>query len=61
VQGENLVDFSTLGRGGASLAPWHDWDDKLPADVLQLVRERSTALKAGTLQINAGTQKPVGD
>jgi basic membrane lipoprotein Med (substrate-binding protein (PBP1-ABC) superfamily) len=61
VQGENLVDFSTLGRGGASLAPWHDWDDKLPADVLQLVRERSTALKAGTLQINTGTQQPVGD
>jgi basic membrane lipoprotein Med (substrate-binding protein (PBP1-ABC) superfamily) len=61
VQGENLVDFSTLGRGGAALAPWHDWDDKLPADVLQMVRERATALKAGTLQINAGTQKPVGD
>lgn len=61
VQGENLVDFSTLGRGGATLAPWHDWDDRLPADVLQLVRERATALKAGTLHLDVGTGKPVGD
>ena len=61
IQAENLLDFSTLGRGGATLAPWHDWDEKLPADLLQLVRERSSAIKAGRFQVNAGTDLPVGD
>ena len=61
IQAENLLDFSTLGRGGATLAPWHDWDDRLPPEVLQLVRERSAALKAGTFQLKASTEKPVGE
>ena len=61
VQAENLVDFSTLGRGGAALAPWHGWDGRLPADVMQLVREKEKAIKAGTLGLNPGTERPAGD
>jgi len=61
VHAENLVDFSTLGRGGASLAPWHGWDAKLPPDVMQLVREKERALKAGTLVLNPSPERPAGD
>jgi basic membrane lipoprotein Med (substrate-binding protein (PBP1-ABC) superfamily) len=61
VHSENLVDFSTLARGGASLAPWHGWDGRLPADVMQLVREKERALKAGTLVLNPSTERPTGD
>ena len=61
VHAENLVDFSTLGRGGAALAPWHGWDAKLPPDVMQLVREREKALKAGTLVLSPSTERPAGD
>jgi len=61
VHAENLVDFSTLGRGGAGLAPWHGWDGRLPPEVMQLVREKERALKAGTLVLNPSTERPRGD
>jgi basic membrane protein A len=61
VHAENLVDFSTLGRGGAALAPWHGWDAKLPPEVMQLVREKERAFKAGTLVVNPSPERPAGD
>jgi len=61
VTAESFLDFSTLRRGGAALAPWHGWDEKLPADALQFLRERQTALKAGTLVLEVGEERPVGD
>ena len=61
VYAENLVDFSTLARGNAALAPWHGWDGRLPADVMQLMREKERALKAGSLVLNPSTERPTGD
>jgi basic membrane protein A len=61
VRGDSLVDFSRLGRGGVTLAPWHGWEDKLPAEVITLVREKEVALKAGQLEINPSSERPVGD
>ena len=61
VRGESLLDFSAVSRGGTSLAPWHGWDEKLPPGVLDLVREKQVAMKSGTLRIDPGADKPVGD
>jgi basic membrane lipoprotein Med (substrate-binding protein (PBP1-ABC) superfamily) len=61
VHAENLIDFSTLARGGAALAPWHGWDGRLPTDVMQLVREKERALKSGTLVLKPSTERPTGD
>ncbi len=34
---QDLKDFSMVGKGGASLAPFHGMKAKVPADVLALV------------------------
>ena len=61
VHSEKLLDFSTLARGGAALAPWHGWEEKLPAEVLEMVREQAAAIKSGRLTIDVGTERPAGD
>jgi hypothetical protein len=61
VRGESLLDFSAVSRGGTSLAPWHGWDEKFPAGVLDLVRVKQVAMKSGTLRIDPGAEKPLGD
>lgn len=61
VRSENYIDFSSLARGGAVLAPWHGWNDRLPADVLQLVRDKQNAIKTGAIVIAPSADRPVGD
>lgn len=40
---------ATLKNGGVGLAPFHDWDSKIPADVKAKINEAAEALKAGKL------------
>jgi hypothetical protein len=61
VDAEDMQDFSTLARGGAALAPFHGWDTKLPPDVLELLREKDRALKAGLMTLEPNTTTPKGD
>ena len=61
VRAENYIDFSALARGGAVLAPWHGWNERLPADVLELVRERQNAIKTGALVIAPSADRPAGE
>jgi basic membrane protein A and related proteins len=61
VRAENYIDFSSLARGGAVLAPWHGWNEKLPADVLELVRQRQNAIKTGALVIAPSADRPAGE
>ncbi|MCE9630500.1 MAG: BMP family protein [Planctomycetia bacterium] len=61
IRGESYHDFSSLARGGAVLAPWHGWNQKLPPDVLELVREKQNAIKTGVLVINPSAERPVGN
>ncbi len=61
IRGESYHDFSSLARGGAVLAPWHGWNQKLPPEVLDFVRERQNAIKTGVLTINPSAERPVGD
>lgn len=55
---EDLRRFCTLAKGGVGLAPWHGWDEKLPAEVLRLVAERRAALAAGTLVLDIPAEEP---
>lgn len=61
VSAEDLQDFSTLARGGAGLASFHGWETKLPPDVLELLREKDRALKAGLMTLQPNTTLPTGD
>ena len=45
---------ATLKNGGVGLAPFHDWDSKIPADVKAKIKEASDALIAGTLKTGYG-------
>lgn len=38
-----------LNNGGTVLAPYHDWDSKIPADVKEKIDTASEEIKAGTL------------
>lgn len=57
---QDLKDFSMVGKGGASLAPWHGMDAKLPADVLSLVQQREQEIKDGLFRVNIAEEAPAG-
>jgi basic membrane lipoprotein Med (substrate-binding protein (PBP1-ABC) superfamily) len=40
--------YGLMKDGGAGLAPFRDWEAKLPADLVARVREREAEIKAGT-------------
>jgi basic membrane protein A and related proteins len=40
---------ANIKNGGVGLAPFHDWDTKIPADVKAKIQAASDGLKAGTL------------
>ena len=61
IRGESYHDFCSLACGGAVLAPWHGWSQKMPPDVLKLVREKQNAMKTGELAINPSAERPVGN
>jgi basic membrane protein A len=43
------VVTATLANGGVGLAPFHDWDSKIPQTVKDKINEAKAALIAGTL------------
>ncbi|MFM8735497.1 MAG: BMP family ABC transporter substrate-binding protein [Pirellulales bacterium] len=61
IRGESYLDFSCLARGGSVLAPWHGWNEKLPADVLEFVRQKQNAIKIGALVIAPSADRPAGE
>jgi basic membrane protein A len=44
------VFTANLSNGGIGLAPYHDWDSKIPQAVKDKVKEAADGLKSGTLQ-----------
>ncbi len=44
------MSTATLKNGGVGLAPYHDWDSKIPADVKAKVKEASDGLIAGSIK-----------
>lgn len=44
------VVTANIKNGGVGLAPYHDWDSKIPADVKAKITEATNALKGGTLK-----------
>lgn len=46
------VSTATLQDGGVGLAPFHDWDGKIPADLKAQIQTASDGIKAGSIQID---------
>ncbi|HMD90699.1 MAG TPA: BMP family protein [Anaerolineaceae bacterium] len=55
---QDLKDFSMMEKGGASLAPFHGLDSKIPADLLKQVTDEEAAIKSGADRIDINEAQP---
>lgn len=44
------ISIGTLQNGGVGLAPFHDWDSKIPADLKAHIQKASDGIKDGSIQ-----------
>jgi basic membrane protein A len=54
----DLKDFSMVSKGGASLAPFHTTESKIPADLLKKVLDREAAIKSGLFRVDVDEKQP---
>jgi basic membrane protein A and related proteins len=45
------ISTATLQNGGVGLAPFHDWDSKIPADLRAEIQKASDGIKDGSIKI----------
>ncbi|MBI3241414.1 MAG: BMP family protein [Chloroflexi bacterium] len=55
---QDLKDFSLMAKGGSSLAPYHGNDSKIPADVLDLVKQKQEAIISGNFRVDINEGAP---
>lgn len=55
---QDLKDFSMMGKGGASLAPYHSWEQKLPKEVIDLVNAKAADIKSGKFRVDINEAAP---
>jgi basic membrane protein A len=55
---QDLKDFSMMGKGGASLAPLHDFEKTLDPDVLKMVQDREQEIKDGLFRVDIDENAP---
>ncbi len=55
---QDLKDFSLMVKGGAALAPYHGNEAKIPADVLDLVKQKQEAIINGTFRVDINEAAP---
>ncbi len=54
----DLKDFSMFALGGASMAPYHGNESKIPADVLAAVTAKEEAIKTGMFRVPIDEAQP---
>lgn len=55
---QDLKDFSLMGKGGSSLAPYHGNDSKIPQDVLDLVTQKQADIVSGKFRVDINEAPP---
>jgi len=55
---QDLKDFSMVGKGGASMAPYHNTEAKLPPELLKKVKEREEQIKGGAFRVEIDEAQP---
>lgn len=48
---------ANLSNGGVGLAPFHDWDSKIPADLKTKIQQATDGIKGGTIKIDLSSVK----
>lgn len=55
---EDYREWTMMAKGGASLAPFYEFEGKIPADVKAKVAEAEAAIKAGKLVVEINDNEP---
>jgi basic membrane protein A len=55
---QDLKDFSSMAKGGSSLAPLHNFVKKLPADLLDKLKKRQDELLKGKFRVEINENAP---
>jgi basic membrane protein A len=55
---QDLKDFSMFAKGGASLAPFHNTESKIPTDLAQKVKDIESQIKSGTFRVDINEGQP---
>ncbi|MGN6145926.1 MAG: BMP family protein [Mesorhizobium sp.] len=58
---QDYGDFSRMAKGGSSLAPYHKFDEKLPADVKELVEKKKAEILEGNFRVDVDENTPTSD
>ncbi len=55
---QDLKDFSMAAKGGATLAPFHSTESKIPADLLKKVTDKQAAIMSGLFRVDVDENQP---
>jgi basic membrane lipoprotein Med (substrate-binding protein (PBP1-ABC) superfamily) len=55
---QDLKDFSMASKGGATLAPFHGLDSKIPADLLKKVQDMQSQIQSGLFRVDVNEGQP---
>jgi basic membrane protein A len=58
---QDFGGFSYMAKGGSYLAPYHKFEDKLPADVKDMVAKRQGEIIEGTFRVDVSESAPKSD
>lgn len=58
---QDLKDFSSMSKGGASLAPFHNFESLLPAALKELITSRQAEIINGLFRVAIDENIPVSD
>jgi basic membrane lipoprotein Med (substrate-binding protein (PBP1-ABC) superfamily) len=55
---EDYRDWTMMAKGGASLAPFYEFEDKIDADIKAQVEKVAADILAGTLTVEINDEEP---
>jgi basic membrane protein A len=56
--GENYKEWTMMAKGGASLAPYYEFDDKIDADIKAQVEKLAADIMAGNFTVEINDEEP---
>ena len=58
---QDFGSFSYMAKGGATLAPFHNFETKLPADVMAAVKAKQQDIMDGNFRVNVNEATPLSE
>ncbi|SHO49676.1 BMP family protein [Desulfopila aestuarii] len=55
---EDYKEWTMMGKGGASLSPYYEFEDKLPAEIKEKVAQTATGIKDGSVVVEINDNEP---